>query len=316
MELKEQFKKYLEILIKNDKAYNHFEVHTNLFCKEQKYNCEKENYCDKCRRKCKLQADVILTNCVESKLYNFNKPDGINTHEEMFSELDKANEFIMKDTNSNYNYYKKQEDLLQYAQCFFKDVVDKYKFKIYLSNEEEKEIDINLLPIKLNCDYSSKGNPNDNSIRTGNFIAFGRQNIIEINYVQSIDFEDLKKTIRHEVLHYILYILMIDHQDDKGVFHFLCNVHDAEAYKPMNEEQTDIYNKLLLVYNILNKYKALCLKANIKFTENLSKIIMLAGSGEESRKNDFYNICEKYQQLYNNDIIFREDMEKYITIRK
>jgi len=55
----------------------------------------------------------------------------------------------------------------------------------------------------------------------------------------------IKKTIRHELLHYYLYIHDLPFADDTALFHAYCYLFDAGAYAPLNEEEQAKYNRFM-----------------------------------------------------------------------
>lgn len=88
----------------------------------------------------------------------------------------------------------------------------------------------------------------------GNLRIYGKQTIMNI-YCCLSDFEETKEFIRHEVLHYMLYIAGFQYKDDSAIFHYLCNKYDAHAYKKMPEEQQQLYDKLQNVEVALTQLK-------------------------------------------------------------
>lgn len=59
------------------------------------------------------------------------------------------------------------------------------------------------------------------------------------------DIESLKRTIRHEILHYVLFRIAVNYADDGGIFHYFCDKYDAHAYKEMSEKEQRLYNEML-----------------------------------------------------------------------
>ena len=57
--------------------------------------------------------------------------------------------------------------------------------------------------------------------------------------------ESLKKTLRHEILHYVLMKKGLNYSDDAAFFHYLCQLYDAGAYKEMPEREKNIFKELL-----------------------------------------------------------------------
>lgn len=93
----------------------------------------------------------------------------------------------------------------------------------------------------------------------GNFCVNDIQLIIHV-YDCWRDLDELKTTVRHEILHYILFMIGVNNSDTGGIFHYFCNKYDAHAYKEMSKEEQEIYNGLMEqsdvnVSNMLNEIK-------------------------------------------------------------
>lgn len=63
------------------------------------------------------------------------------------------------------------------------------------------------------------------------------------------DIETLKRTARHEILHYVLFRIGANNSDDGGIFHYFCNKYDAHGYKEMSEKEQETYEMLLKATN-------------------------------------------------------------------
>lgn len=59
------------------------------------------------------------------------------------------------------------------------------------------------------------------------------------------DIESLKMTLRHEILHYLLFIVSVNNLDDGGIFHYFCDKYNAHAYKEMPKKEREIYNAMM-----------------------------------------------------------------------
>ena len=79
------------------------------------------------------------------------------------------------------------------------------------------------------------------------------------------DIETLKTTIRHEILHYVLFRIGVNYSDDGGIFHYFCDKYDAHAYKDMTEQEQEIYE---VISKSTNEW--IC-----KALENIKKKIIL-----------------------------------------
>ena len=95
----------------------------------------------------------------------------------------------------------------------------------------------------MHTDYETDKEHKINYRTQGNLKICGKQTVMNI-YCCLSDFEEAKKSIRHEVLHYMLYIAGFQYKDDSAIFHYFCNKYDAYAYKKMPEEQQQLYDKL------------------------------------------------------------------------
>lgn len=83
------------------------------------------------------------------------------------------------------------------------------------------------------------------------------------------DIEVLKTTVRHEILHYLLFRIGVNYSDEGGLFHYFCNKYDAHAYKAMSDSERKLYMKLmelpsLDISNILEEVKRNII---LKYTE-------------------------------------------------
>ena len=75
------------------------------------------------------------------------------------------------------------------------------------------------------------------------------------------------------------------HSDDDAIFHYLCGIYDACAYKEMREEEQVLYDKLVFGIPKLEKK---CTELNCKdgaFNANRDVILLAAGSNRESFSN-------------------------------
>lgn len=75
------------------------------------------------------------------------------------------------------------------------------------------------------------------------------------------------------------------HSDDDAIFHYLCGIYDAHAYKEMGEEEQAMYDKLV---NAIPKLEAKCKELNCKdnaFNINRDGILIAIGRNRESFTN-------------------------------
>ena len=89
----------------------------------------------------------------------------------------------------------------------------------------------------------------------------------------------------NELLHYFLYMSDMKYSDDDAVFHYLCGIYDAHAYKDMGEEEQGLYDKLV---NVIPELEKKCKELNCKdgaFSANRDVILMAAWNDRENFTN-------------------------------
>lgn len=141
-----------------------------------------------------------------------------------------------------------------------------------------------ILPIVFHVGFAKDSEGKTNYSKRGNFTSVGKQNMINVYYCMD-DIEDTKRNIRHEILHYFLYMSDLKHSDDVAIFHYLCGIYDANAYKEMGEEEQVLYDKLVVVIPELEKK---CKELNCKegaFSANRDCVLMAAGRDREDYAN-------------------------------
>ena len=106
--------------------------------------------------------------------------------------------------------------------------------------------------------------------------------------------EEIKETIRHEIIHYYLGIHYIYHEDSSSMFWLLCDIFDGGAYEPMDSIHGEIYEISKPYFKeAYNYYK---IKDNKKLvSENLSIMLLLVnkviGDNDVSYLKSKLNTC-------------------------
>ena len=67
--------------------------------------------------------------------------------------------------------------------------------------------------------------------------------------------EEIKQRLRHELIHYCLYINETTYSDDSAIFHVLCQIYDAYAYAKMPDKEQIVYDKFVIAFDNLNALK-------------------------------------------------------------
>lgn len=131
---------------------------------------------------------------------------------------------------------EKYSDFMEYAKEFGEMLREEYSFFENVSTD--------ILPIVFHTDFAKDNEGKTNYTRAGDFYFKGKQNVINTYYCME-DTERTKQNIRHELLHYFLYMSDMKHLDEDAIFHYLCGIYDAHAYKEMGEKEQDLYDKLI-----------------------------------------------------------------------
>lgn len=81
--------------------------------------------------------------------------------------------------------------------------------------------------------------------------------------------KSLKSTIRHELIHYYLFLHDLPYKDNEGLFWAYNYIFDAEAYDPMSESDSVKYNRFIEIYERDGK------NASYNDLQTLAEAIML-----------------------------------------
>lgn len=171
---------------------------------------------------------------------------------------------------------EKYSDFMEYAKEFGEMLRKEYSFFESISTE--------ILPIVFHTDFAKDSEGKTDYATRGELVYRGKQNVIR-TYCCMEDIEKTKQNIRHELLHYFLYMSNMKYLDDDAVFHYLCGIYDAYAYKEMGEEEKALYDKLVMVIPELEKK---CKELNCKegaFSANRDAVLLAAGSNREDFSN-------------------------------
>lgn len=88
--------------------------------------------------------------------------------------------------------------------------------------------------------------------------------------------KSFKRTIRHELIHYYLWIKDVPWEDNTALFWAYCYIFDAEAYKPLSDEEQAKYDKFLKRSNEATSIRSLTrLAAEIILNDAVSSIITI-----------------------------------------
>ena len=181
---------------------------------------------------------------------------------------------IYKDCYAEFG--EKYSDFMGYAKEFAEMLRQEYSFFENMSTD--------ILPIVFHVGFAKDSEGKTDYITRGELVYRGKQNVINTYYCME-DMEKTKQNIRHELLHYFLYMSNMKYSDDDAIFHYLCGIYDAHAYKEMGQEEQALYDKLVVVIPTLEKK---CKELNCKdgaFIANRDCVLMAVGNTREDFAN-------------------------------
>lgn len=167
----------------------------------------------------------------------------IKNRKQLMDEMSKVKKEIETFKDWYAEFGEHYDEYLEYAREFTDEVKKEYLFFGVVQTE--------ILPIIFHTDYNQCNGEIDYKTQ-GNLQIVEKQNVINV-YCCMENIEETKRTIRHEVLHYMLYIAGLKYKDDTAIFHHLCEKFDANAYKDMGDEEQMLYDRLS---NALSMIKA------------------------------------------------------------
>ena len=127
---------------------------------------------------------------------------------------------------------------LEYAYEFFTEMVRVLPFQ-----PDGKQHKPELLPIVFVFDEILHADSTN-----GCCTIFGKQAVIRVRIRGKFD-ELLKQTIRHEIIHYTLWLAGLPSEDDDAEFWALSAVFDAQPYKIFNQKNRAYYNAFKAYYD-------------------------------------------------------------------
>lgn len=250
------------------------------------YGCD--NYGKDCPyKKYGVMVDVSFYDggdCQRNYVFSKNAPlskgiCSIKNRKQLMSEMFKLKKELEEYKDWCAEFGEQYEEYLNYAKEFAQKVKDKYSLIFGL-------LQTDILPIIFHTDYNQREGTID-YITQGNVRIIEKQNIINV-YCCMENIEETKRTIRHEILHYMLYIAGLKHKDDVAIFHYLCQEFDAGAYKKMSDVEQRLYEQLTSAIPKMEKlYKENDISQE-QFSSNCTAILLSVGCGED---------CSQYEKL-------------------
>lgn len=148
------------------------------------------------------------------------------------------------------NYFIREQKVLEYGEEFFKEICacSMSTDTCYFIND--KVIPLSCFNIMDEYLYSVE-NDLDYAIQGGFVKAWKKQAYIRIGIDtgSSILNKNLKKTIRHEIIHYCLWVLDLPFEDNSLEFWCLCYVFDGGAYEKLSSDAMKYYELFKELYD-------------------------------------------------------------------
>ncbi len=141
------------------------------------------------------------------------------------------------------NYFIKEQKAMEYGIEFFKDICGNLISTDMCIMVNDEVIPLSCFNIMDEYLYSVE-NDLDYAVQ-GGFVSAGKKQAyirIGIDASNSILDKRLKGTIRHEIIHYYLWVLGLPYMDNSLEFWCLCHVYDAGAYEELNYDDEKYYN--------------------------------------------------------------------------
>lgn len=159
----------------------------------------------------------------------------INNRKQLINLMYEMKQRVDDTKNAYAEYAEKIIELRKYGQVFLQQLQKDYP--VFKNIKAE-------LPIVFD-DFEKDENGQYVYDTGGNFVLIDNVQLIIHVYDCWRDIESLKRTVRHEILHYVLFRISVNNSDDGGIFHYFCNKYDAHAYKEMPEDEQEIYKMLI-----------------------------------------------------------------------
>lgn len=258
------------------------------------YQCEKDlDACMECQHCQTAKVDVSFSNCCDiMKNYCFRGKasiDGvvsINNRKQLMKEISNLKLKIENTKDRKAEFGNKYRQYLKYASEFMEKVKEKY---VLLFEGVSTEI----IPIVFHddCFYEGK-NPDFSRMGSLNVINDSKQNMVNIYYCME-DEERTKQSIRHELLHYMLYLAGYKYEDDTAIFHYLCDEYNAHAYKEMPKEENQLYIRLKNALIGYEKAKQITHIKNLDFVATINSMLLYIGMRENCE-----DLPDMYRKVY------------------
>ena len=140
------------------------------------------------------------------------------------------------------NYFIREQKVIDYAWEFFKEIC-----ACSFSTPDSYFVNNEVLPISCFNEMEEILSSVEQGINykiVGGFVKAGKKQAyirIGIDTDNNILNKTLKRTIRHEIIHYVLWLIDLSWEDDSLPFWCLCYVFDGGAYEMLSPEDEEYF---------------------------------------------------------------------------
>ena len=148
------------------------------------------------------------------------------------------------------NYFIREQKVMEYGFEFFKDLC-----ACSITPKTCQMVRTEVLPLScynLMDEILYAIDTESNSVIHGGFVYAGDKQAyirIGIDTNNSILNKNLKQMVRHEIIHYYLWVVDLPFNDDDLEFWCLCHVYDAGAYEKLSPENQEYYELFVKLYD-------------------------------------------------------------------
>jgi hypothetical protein len=307
MTLKQEFIDMLEVVtgdndyFENDDCYIETDSYRSiceLTGEDETYSiCQDcDSYIKDCQHKKQIKVDITFGIYSEKEHnYTFCKEQSevkgltyIGNRKKLLEEIKSIKNKIEESREYYAAFGLRYNEVIEYATQFAEQLKKDYSFFGC--------IDTNILPIVLHLNFAHTKNHQIDWRLGGSFVCNGEQNIIVI-YNCMDDIEAIKRNVRHELIHYFLYVCGLKYLDDDAIFHYLCNQYDALAYKTMGEEEQKLYDELISAINELQNENIKTELSDYDITANCMAMVFAVGCVPDNIPNGLEELANEGNKL-------------------
>lgn len=150
-------------------------------------------------------------------------------------------------------FYTLERKAEVYARSFFCRLSQRDGFfNVNDENDAIKILPLTFLPFdELQDEYNLKNGKSVFGIERARFVRIGnsKRHCIQLTlpiYSQEAELSDeTKEDIRHELIHYFLYIHHCPYKDNSALFHAYCYIYNGGAYKKLSKKEECKFNEFI-----------------------------------------------------------------------